>query len=953
MVRNLVYLFITVLVAISATAQTERENVLLLSGEWNFSFDPQNIGIKQKWYKTLPFDDTIILPGTTDEQAKGNPEPPELGRFTRTHAYRGAAWYQTEVEIPKHFEGKRLVFSMERTKVTKVWFDGKFVGEDNSLITMQRFELTSAATPGKHTITVRVHNGKEENPPIGGNHQVNDGTQTNWNGILGNIQISATDKIWIEQVKVYPDIDKKSARVNVIFGNSDNTVFSGKVTLSAQSWNSSHVHTVNPLVCNIEGNGINNMFEFTLPMGDAVQLWSEFNPTLYRLAVNFEGKSKKAKITERKDVNFGMRKFHTIGTSFAINGQRTFLRGKHDGAVFPHTGYPPMDVTEWIRILTIIKSYGINHIRCHSWCPPQAAFEACDIMGMYLLPELPHWGGVGRRPKTVEGDVEQKRDVYDNTTEYLIKEGYRLFDEFGNHASFVMFEIGNELSGDRNEIAKIIGNFRKYDPRHLFTGGANNFLTKPRLTPTDDFWTTTLTGGLYGSGVFNGTRGKEVRSSYPSHKEGHVNNILKGTNYDYSTGIAEVPVPVVSHENGQYQMYPDYREIEKFTGVTRAYNFETYRKRLKDAGMLDLADSFFRASGALAVICYREDIESAIRTRGFGGFQLLDLQDFPGQGTALVGILDAFLDSKGLVTPEKWREFCNDVVPLLRHNSFTWATNQTFVTKAQVANYRPANINKAAQWVMKDAEGKDIAKGVLPLVEIPQGEITDLGNIIVDISSVQAPQKLEITLSIPGTEYKNSYPLWVYPTNLELNPASSVRVFTSLNQEAKSALDNGDKVLLLPTKEVLPTSIDGAFQTDFWCYAMFNKYNPPGTLGILCDPKHPALAHFPTEFHSNWQWWRLLKYGRPIDLKTFPIDYRPIVHVIDNVTLNRKLGVLLEAKVGKGRLLICSMDLQNLQDYPEARQMYYSLLKYMDSSDFNPEQVIDITHIESIVTGAK
>ena len=242
---------------------------------------------------------------------------------------------------------------------------------------------------------------------------------------------------------------------------------------------------------------------------------------------------------------------------------------------------------------------------------------------------------------------------------------------------------------------------------------------------------------------------------------------------------------------------------------------------------------------------------------------------------------------------------------------------------------------------------------MFPLVEIPQGEITDLGNITVDISSVQAPQKLEITLSIPGTEYKNSYPLWVYPTDLELNPTSSVRVFTSLNQEAKSALDNGDKVLLLPTKEVLPTSIDGAFQTDFWCYAMFNKYNPPGTLGILCDPKHPALAHFPTEFHSNWQWWRLLKYGRPIDLKTLPIDYRPIVHVIDNVTLNRKLGVLLEAKVGKGRLLICSMDLQNLQDYPEGRQMYYSLLKYMDSSDFNPEQVIDITHIESIVTGAK
>lgn len=153
----------------------------------------------------------------------------------------------------------------------------------------------------------------------------------------------------------------------------------------------------------------------------------------------------------------------------------------------------------------------------------------------------------------------------------------------------------------------------------IFTrGGANAFLGSPRQQPGEDFWTTTITGGKYGAGVYTGTEGFEVRSSFPQHKNGHVNNILKGTDYDYSSGIAHVTVPVISHENGQYQMYPNYKEIEKFTGVTRAYNFEIYRERLREAGMLDLAEDYFKASGALALLCYREDFESAIRTRGLG-----------------------------------------------------------------------------------------------------------------------------------------------------------------------------------------------------------------------------------------------------------------------------------------------------------------------------------------------
>lgn len=955
-IKNTTILFLFIVTSLPVLAQrdillyaNQEEGVISLAGKWRFQLDPENVGMTEEWFKGIKPEETIELPGTTDEQCKGAPERKQDGRFTRIHAYRGAAWYQVDVDIPKGLVGKRLVFSMERTKVTQVWWDDKCVGRDNSLISTQYFELGDCVKPGRHILTVRVHNGQEENPPVGGNHQTSDGTQTNWNGILGKIQIKALDDVWIKDLKVYPEVDRKIAKVQVVLGNRLGGPLSGKLVLKMRSWNVEKPHVLKPVVVPVKNVGQDGMVEFDLQMSDSVQFWSEFTPALYRLSVEFKGKVRKRKFNDKKEVDFGMRKFHTIGTNFAINGKRIFLRGKHDGAVFPQKGYPPMNVEEWLRILKIIKSYGINHIRCHTWCPPAAAFEACDRLGIYMLPELPHWGGVGNKPKVMEGDVEQKTEVYDNTTEYLIKEGYRLLDEFGNHASFVMFEIGNELGGDRQEIASIIESFRKYDPRHLFAGGANTFLWAPQLSTADDYWTTTMTGGSYGSGIYKNTQGKEVRSSYPNHNVGHVNNILRGTDYDYSSGIKGINVPIISHENGQYQMYPNYKEFEKFTGVTRAYNFELYKARLEAAGMSDLADDYFKASGALAVICYREDIESAIRTSGFGGFQMLDLQDFPGQGTALVGILDSYLDSKGLITPEKWREFCNDVVPLLRYENHTWTTSQCFQAKVVVANYGANDIYQPVRWELTDIAGKQIATGELALFKILQGELTELGNISVNLEFVTAPQKLTVTLTIPGTEYRNSYSIWVYPDQDKPLLSNSVKVFSSLSEEAKDVLGKGGKVLILPAKEAIPTSIDGAFQTDFWCYAMFRKYNPPGTLGILCDPKHPSLNEFPTDFHADWQWWRLLKFGRPINLATLPRDYRPIIQVIDNVTLNRKLGILFEAKVGAGSLLVCSMDLQRQQEYPEGRQMLASLLKYMDSEAFCPEYILRMEDLETII----
>ena len=122
--------------------------------------------------------------------------------------------------------------------------------------------------------------------------------------------------------------------------------------------------------------------------------------------------------------------------------------------------------------------------------------------------------------------------------------------------------------------------------------------------------------------------------------------------------------------------------------------------------MGDQAHDFFWASGKLAVLLYREEIEMALRTPELAGFQLLDLQDFPGQGTALVGLLNAFMESKGLITPEAFRQFNNDVVVQLLMDKYVWTTDETYTADVQLVNYSPKAITgKRLVWSPSHADG--------------------------------------------------------------------------------------------------------------------------------------------------------------------------------------------------------------------------------------------------------
>jgi len=953
----------------TTAAKSEKATAISLAGTWSFKLDPTDAGEQEKWY-SKKLDDSIKLPGSTAGNGYGN--DPSIDTkwtgqivdkswftedkyekyrqagsvkipfwLTPVKHYVGPAWYQKQVDVPESWAGKRIVLLLERCHwETKVWVDGTVAGMRDSLCTPQFHDLSDLMTPGRHIITVRVDNSVKYN--VGANaHSVSDHTQSNWNGITGRMELLATDRIWIDDIQVYPDIRNKSAGLLVAIGNGTNKQVSGTLTITAKSWNTKQSHA--PAKKNVEftSSESETVIEVDYPMGDDVLLWDEFSPAMYRLKISLKAAASGGSLKgeafgdgsaqnghpqaaleaatplfhDEKAINFGMREIGTKGTQFTINDRLTFLRGTLECCIFPLTGYPPTDVEEWMRILRVAKAHGLNHMRFHSWCPPEAAFEAADRLGIMFHVECPAWTAIG------DGKPIDK---------YIYAEGDRILKAYGHHPSFCMLAYGNEPGG-RNQkrfLGDLVNYWKAKDPRRLYTSAAG----WPIIPENQYHSTPGPRGHQWGAGLSSRFNAKPPETAM-----------------DYSDFVTKYNVPIVSHEIGQWCVYPNFKEIPKYKGVLRPLNFEIFRDSLAANNMLDQAEDFLLASGKLQALLYKEEIESALRTPGFGGFQLLDIHDFPGQGTALVGILDPFWDSKGYIEPKEHHRYCSQTVPLARMEKRAWTTDEKFTADIEIAHFGAAPINNTAPiWFVTYADGRKVTSGRLPRTTIPLGNSTELGSIKVNLTNIAAPAKLVLTVLIEGTPFKNTWDIWVYPAALEIQPPDGVLIAEQFDEQAKATLENGGKVLLMPPLNSIDSDVPAAFTTIFW-NTQWTAQQPPHTLGILCDPKHPALTQFPTEFHSNWQWWDLVTKSRFMILDEFPAELRPIVQVIDDWNTNRRLGIIFEAKVGKGKLLVSGIDLKNnLNERPVARQMLHSLLEYMDSSAFAPKNSTDAKLVQGL-----
>jgi hypothetical protein len=935
-----------------------------LSGEWRFELDRHNAGSRQRWFERT-LSGKVVLPGTLSAQGIGDEvtvetewtggivdrswyDSPQYENYRRPGSvkvpfwlqpdkyYAGAAWYQRDVEIPAGWESRRVVLTLERPHWrTHVWLDSTPVGSNDSLSTAHEYELGRPA-PGKHRLTIKVDNSRIVD--VGENsHGISDHTQGNWNGIAGRIELRATSPVWIDDVRVTPDINRRSAVVDVRLGNSTGRRGKGIVRI----WRGSAKVSMFPdRALPVSWDADKNDYEPDYPprsifsseppvsqhgrvkmevdFGEEASLWDEFNPALQHILLELKGDS----ADDACVIAFGLREIAAAGTQFAVNGRRTFMRGTLECAIFPKTGHPPTDAAEWKRIIGTAKAYGLNLMRFHSYCPPEAAFQAADELGLYLQVET-CWPN----QSTTLGDGKPvDRWVHDETG--------RILEAYGNHPSFVLMAAGNEPGGKNASAfaAQWVNRWSALDTRRLFTGGSgwpqlpeNQFHVAP--DPRIQAW---------GSGL-----------------KSRINALPPETMTDYRDYIGKQGVPVISHEIGQWCVYPNFAETPKYTGYLKPRNFEIFQDLLEAHHMGGLARQFLLASGKLQVLCYKEDIESALRTPDMGGFELLDLHDFPGQGTALVGVLDPFWEEKGYVTPAQYRRFCNRTVPLARLPKRVFTTDEVLEAGIEVAHFGPEAMRADVAWRLAGDDGAAPASGRISAREIPPGNTVSLGGIRVALAHVPAPRRYRLQVSVG--EFENDWDVWVYPARLESPAPAGLTIVEELDRQARDHLEAGGRVLLLIPPRRVKNAAAGAevklgFSSIFWNTAWTSR-QAPTTLGILCDPAHPALSGFPTDFHSNWQWWYVVKQAAPMILDNLPADFQPIVQVIDDWFTARKLGLVFEARVGKGRLIVCSIVLDDAN--PVVRQLRRSLIQYAAGGLLAPAHHLDPAAIEGLFTATR
>lgn len=917
--KKTLFLLSFMVIVFSVSAQNRYRQQIDLQGKWQFALDPDSTGISRN-YPISTFNEEVILPGTTDTNKKGIPltNKEETTHLSRLFSYFGKAWYKKDIVIPASFKGKDIILYLERTKPTIVFVDGKKIGHNDDITIAQTYNLTNYMKPGKHTLAVMVDNGNSVPKQLLSNsHAYTEDTQTNWNGIIGKMYVEAISKHHITNLVVIPSASDGSVAVS--FNIDGNIKKNRHISLSVLDLNGKSA--IKPIEVKwLANKNSENEFKTKFTVTDP-QLWSEFHPSLYQLNVEIDG-------ADSISSTFGFCDFKANGHHFYVNGHETFLRGKHDACVFPLTAHTAMDVDSWRKYFQIAKQYGINHYRFHSWCPPEACFEAADIEGVYLQPELPFWGDFN------------KSDNY--LMSFLKKEGMNMIKAYRNHPSFVMMALGNELWGDIPMMKSFVDSFRTIDNKILYTFGSNFYLGYKGYKEGMDYFTTCRVGGEKYGEYNTHVRGSFAFSDVADG--GLINHEYPNTVTNFDKAIGACPMPVISHETAQFQTYPDYNEIKKYTGVLYPYNMEVFRERLHKAGMLSQAADFHKASGLWSIELYKADIEMDLRTRNMGGFHLLDLQDYPGQGSAYVGILDAFMHSKGITTPEEFRQWCSPVVPLLNAKGYTYNDGDVLDFNIQIANYTEQALqDKSMSWRITDTKGNTYDKGSFAIPNDSIG-LFDAGKISSKVSARQAG-RYTLSLNIDGTPYRNTYPIWFYPMQPDAKQLEKGIIITSkITDEIGKKLERGAKVLLMPdSTQFVGNTVGGLFQTDYWNYRMFktisnNNKRPvsPGTLGILTDPTHPIFVDFPTEMHTNWQWFPIIKQSHPLILDGLNADYKPIVQVIDNIERNHRLGLIFEFSVGKGKLLVCMSGLSMKSEYKETRQLYESILNYMHSDKFNP-----------------
>lgn len=905
-----------------------------LSGEWQFSTGDRphysdhiklpgsmltngkgnKVNINTPWVSSLYDSSYYFNPYMKKYHVEENIKFPFF--LTPATHYVGNAWYKKTVDIPSSWKKHRITLFIERPHIeTSVFVNGKAAGRDSSLSVPHEFDITPLILAGrKNTIEVKIYNGIE-NVCVGqDSHSVTDQTQGNWNGMTGRIELICRPMTCIADLQVFPSVSDMTAGIAIKLNGKQ-----GK-------------HTLNIICTDTEGRdskAITKSLRFkgdtirtTIAMGSDARLWDEFSPNLYRLTAILDGKDTVSTV-------FGMREIGIKGRQFLVNGRETWMRGTVENCCFPLTGYPPTDEESWLKIFRKCKEYGLNHMRFHSYCPPEAAFAAADKVGFYLQPEGPSWPNHG--VKLGKGMTIDR---------YLLEETQHMVKTYGNHPSFCMLAAGNEPAGDW---VKWVGDFVDYwkstgDKRRVYCGASVG--GGWAFDPKSEYH------------VKGGARGLDWNRHAPQSMDDFYPQITSFLQKGRQPITFEINEPLIAHEQGQWCAFPDLNETSQYTGAYKARNFEIFADLLKDNNMAPQAQKFLMASGKLQTLAYKYEMERNLRTPEYAGFQLLGLNDYSGQGTALVGVLNVFWREKGYCTAKDWQEFCAPIVPLARFPKFVYTSADTLSVPIELYNaYKEPLDNANTLWQIT-SEGRTVAKAETSQGIIPLGKNHSLGTAMMNLATVDKPAKFTLSVTVSSTNAApatNHWDFWVYPKHIDMPSAKDIHITDTLDNRALKVLERGGSVLIEAAGKVrYGSDVKQTYLPVFWNTSWF-KMRPPHTTGATIATDHPLFRHFPTDNWTNLNWWELVNKAQVMNLSRFPASYNSPIQPVDTWHISRKLGMLIEARMLNGKVLMTTIDISSdLDRRPVARQMRKAILDYMLSDSFAPQMTLSPALITSL-----
>ncbi|HPF87762.1 MAG TPA: glycoside hydrolase family 2 TIM barrel-domain containing protein, partial [Candidatus Limiplasma sp.] len=688
------------------------------------------------------------LPGTLDENHIGHPDldsspwHPDanlsgsddlraggtiLTRLTRLVTYEGPAVFERTLCIEKPDDSRAFV-TVERSRELSLALNGHPIppAVRGTASTPYVFEITNHLLDGDNRFSFCCDNSYPTWPrnDILYSSAATDETQTNWNGILGRFTLDYQKPNFIRNVRVYPTLTE----ADVIVELDCQAVCRDVLTLQCDAF----AQTVRKAVD--LPSGVRELRIGHIPLRADCARWDIEDGNLYTLAVQ-------ADTLDVYSVRFGVRTFGTSHGRLMLNNRPIFLRSEANCCVFPQTGHMPLDIDGWMDVLQRYQAYGVNCMRFHSHCPPDAAFAAADRLGMLMQPELSHWN-----PRNALDD--------NKSFAYYPLELKQILRAYANHPSFVMLTFGNELHTGALGHARMdsmITRAKTLDSTRLYANGSNVHYGHLPPDPGSDFYTSSN----YLDHMLRATS---------AQMQGFLNGQYPSADHTYTAAMTALRKdyikPVFTFEVGQYEVLPDFAQLTQFTGVTRADNLAFIQSRMQAAGWAGTWKRRVEATGELALLGYREEVEAVLRTPSLSGISLLGLQDFPGQGTALVGMLDAHLKPKpySFANPERFRAFFTDVLPLAQLPRYTYRQQERLQCEIQLANYGKAAFSQSATAVLS-AGDTIFAEAVFPEKIYKAGTLTAAGRIDFPLQKVQTPQKLCLTITVG--QACNRYPVWV------------------------------------------------------------------------------------------------------------------------------------------------------------------------------------------------